>query len=250
MGSPQVPKYQAIFTVLRQQILDGTFPAGSKLPPQQDLADSFGVTLMTLRQAMSGLESEGLVWAARGKGTFVADRPVDISLGGNLSSFVQQMQAAGLDMTSELLATSPVRAGAHEAASAALGSEGDLLCLTRRRLVSGDPISLQRSYLSADLGVVDAEGSFPGDSLYGAIEDMTGWVVAEALESITAVSLAARDAKILETKRSHPALLSIRTSVNQFGRPFLYDEALLVGGRCTITANRTSERLSLTYGLD
>ncbi len=97
-----VPKYQAIYSVLRQQILDGDYAAGSKLPPQQELADSFGVTLMTLRQAIAALESDGLVWAARGKGTFVSDRPVDISL-GNLSSFAEQMRAAGVPLETEVL---------------------------------------------------------------------------------------------------------------------------------------------------
>ena len=52
MSSPQVPKYQAIYSLLRQRILDGEFAPGSQLPPQAELAASFKVTLMTLRQAI------------------------------------------------------------------------------------------------------------------------------------------------------------------------------------------------------
>ncbi len=242
--SPQVPKYQAIHAVLRQRILDGDLAPGEQLPPQQGLADSFGVTLMTLRQAVAALEAEGLVWAARGKGTFVADRPIDISL-GNLSSFAQQMRAAGVEVETEMLGSSSVDGAVH-AGGAALGIDGALLCVTRRRSVDGEVIALQRSYLDASLGV---DVATIGASLYGAIERVAGWTIERAEESITAVALSASDAELLATEPSHPALFSARTSFNQFDQPFLYDEALLVGGRSAIAADRTSDRLSLQYGL-
>ncbi len=248
MSSPQVPKYQAIYAVLRQQILDGEFAAGSRLPPQQELADGFGVTLMTLRQAVSALESDGLVWAARGKGTFVADQPIDISV-GNLSSFAQQMRSAGVDMSTDNLSIAAVAAAEMPAAAAALETESELCCLTRRRRSGTTPISLQRSYLTKEVGLLDPEADPVGDSLYDAIEALTGWVVAQARESITAVSLSPEDAELLQTEPDHPAILSIRTSINQFDRAFLYDEAVLVGGRCSIVADRSSDRLSLHYGL-
>ncbi len=243
--SPQVPKYQAIHAVLRQRILDGDYEAGSQLPAQQGLADSFGVTLMTLRQAMAALEAEGLVWAARGKGTFVADRPVDISL-GNLSSFAQQMRAAGVEVVTEILESTVVVGGKHPAGPA-IGVSGDLLCVTRRRSVDGEVIALQRSYLDASIGV---EAGGVGSSLYGAIEAAAGWTIERAEESITAVGLSAADARLVAADRGHPALSSVRVSFNQFDQPFLYDDALLVGGRSSIRADRTSERLSLQFGID
>lgn len=260
--APQVPKYQAIYSSLRQRILDGDLPAGAQLPAQQELADSFGVTLMTLRQAVAALEADGLVRAERGRGTFVADRPVDIGL-ANLSSFAQQMQSAGVEMQTEVLGVDTVATTDHPAAARALGrtsdadgvhSEsptvaGDLTLLTRRRSVGGLPLSLQRSYLDPAIGLgIDGAG-LVDDSLYDTIEAATGWQVAEARESMTAVVLGPEDAALLAAEAGQPALLSIRTSINQFGVPFLFDEALLVGGRCVVTADRSADRLSLSYGL-
>ncbi len=238
-----VPKYQAIYSVLRQQILDGDYAAGSKLPPQQELADFFGVTLMTLRQAISALESDGLVWAARGKGTFVSDRPVDISL-GNLSSFGQQMRAAGVPLETEVLA---IGVGAEPRAAQALGIDGDLRVIVRRRTVSGVRFGLQRSFLDPSIQIQESTLLGSEGSLYGAIESSTGWSVVRAKESIMAVALESSDARLLDCADGQPALLSIRTSINQFGQPFLYDEALLVGGRSVIEADRTTERLLLSF---
>lgn len=247
MSSPQLPKYQAIYASLRQQILDGDLEPGERLPPQQDLADSFGVTLMTLRQAIASLEGDGLVRAERGNGTFVAERPVDIRL-GNLSSFAQQMRSAGVDVSTEVLDIGLV-SGVDNAAAATALSADELACVTRRRSVAGTPLSLQRSTM--ERGIVDLSPSteFVGDSLYDTIEAATGWVVTEARESITAVSVSQSDAALLDVDALDPALLSIRTSINQFGRPFLYDEALLVPGRAFLTADRTTDRLSLNFGI-
>ena len=246
MSSPHVPKYHAIYVVLRQRILDGELEPGARLRPQQELADEFGVTLMTLRQAVAALEQEGLIWAARGKGTFVADRPIDIRV-GNLSSFAEQMRSAGIEMTTDVLGFEIVDAADAPSAALALEAEDELCCITRRRRTGGMPIGLQRSFMERGVGPVEPINELVGDSLYDSIRARTGWTVSAAQESVTAIGLTSEDAEILETATGHPALLSIRASINQFGRPFLYDEAILVGGRCSLVANRTSERLSLQY---
>ncbi len=246
-GRP-VPKYQAIEAELRRRIDAGDYEPGSRLPAQDELAAQFGVTLMTLRQAIASLEASGLVRAARGKGTFVADRPVDIRY-DNLSSFVAQMRAAGVDLTTEILGVDTGPAARWPAAAAALGLTGDLACLSRRRLVDGLPLSLQRSFLDRSAIPVESLADLGNASLYDLLADAAGWEVAEARETITAVGLSTIEADALEAEAGHAAIRSTRTSLDQLGRPFLYDEALLVGGRCTITADRTSDRLSLRYGL-
>lgn len=248
VATPQVPKYQAIHATLRRRILDGELVAGERLPAQQDLADSFGVTLMTLRQAMAALEADGLVRAERGRGTFVADRPIDIRV-GNLSSFAQQMRSVGVEVLTEVLDSKTIDADDHAEAAAALECPGQLCAITRRRSVGGQPFSLQRSYLKLEIAPADPLNDLVEDSLYDTIEKTTGSLVAEARETITAVALEGADAVSLAVEPSHPALLSIRTSLDQFGRPFLYDEALLVAGRCVLSADRSERSLSLNYGI-
>lgn len=246
MVRPQVPKYQAIHTVLRSRILGGEYPAGSRLPAQHDLAEEFSVTIMTLRQAIAALVDEGLVRAERGRGTFVAERPVDISL-GNLSSFAAQMRGAGVDLVTEVLSVDRIAAADDPAASEALGVTGELTRIVRRRGVEGVPVSLQRSVLSADLLDIRRPADLT-TSLYDAIEAATGRAITSARETITAVALVDEDAALLDSRPGAPALLSVRTSLDQFGRAFLHDEAVLVGERTVIQADRSSDRLSLGFG--
>jgi DNA-binding FadR family transcriptional regulator len=60
---------------LHEQIANGTYPGGSRLPHQRDLAASFGVSTAVAREALALLAAGGLVRTRSGQGTFVADQP-------------------------------------------------------------------------------------------------------------------------------------------------------------------------------
>jgi len=68
------PLYIDIYDQLFTQIKNGFYPAGSKLPTENELAAIFGVSRMTLRQALSLLQDDGLIKSVHGKGSFVTKR--------------------------------------------------------------------------------------------------------------------------------------------------------------------------------
>ena len=62
--------YERIASVLREQILDGTLSPGARLPTQEKLSETFGVSRIVARQALDILEAEGLIDRVQGGGTF------------------------------------------------------------------------------------------------------------------------------------------------------------------------------------
>ncbi len=70
-----VPYYYQIASILRRKIEEGEFSPGSKLPNEHELAESFGVSRVPVRRALSLLEKENLLTRQRGRGTFVAENP-------------------------------------------------------------------------------------------------------------------------------------------------------------------------------
>ena len=64
-------KYQRVQQTLEHDLRGGKYPAGHRLPPERELAEQFNVSLLTLRQSLSGLEKEGLITRQHGRGTFV-----------------------------------------------------------------------------------------------------------------------------------------------------------------------------------
>lgn len=66
--------YEAIAHELLVLIRGGHLASGGRLPSERQLAARFGVSRPTVREALSALESRGLVVTRMGSGTFVADR--------------------------------------------------------------------------------------------------------------------------------------------------------------------------------
>lgn len=74
-GRKRVPLWHRIEGVLRHKIAIGEYQPGAALPSEPELAASFGVSRMTVREAVRGLTSQGLVRQIQGKGTFVLRGP-------------------------------------------------------------------------------------------------------------------------------------------------------------------------------
>lgn len=77
--------YVQVYEKLYQMITDGTFPVGSRLPSEPKLAQSLGVSRMTLRQALGLLHDDGLIKKIQGSGTFVTGKRQPPE--GNLEQF-------------------------------------------------------------------------------------------------------------------------------------------------------------------
>jgi GntR family transcriptional repressor for pyruvate dehydrogenase complex len=58
---------------IKTHILDNQLKGGDRLPSESDLARSFGISRNVVRQAISSLETLGIVRVARGRGIYVAD---------------------------------------------------------------------------------------------------------------------------------------------------------------------------------
>jgi GntR family transcriptional regulator/MocR family aminotransferase len=69
---PDQNRQQAVFDRLRQGILSGTLPAGTRLPPTRVMAEEIGVARQTVVLAYERLAAEGYVRARTGSGTYVA----------------------------------------------------------------------------------------------------------------------------------------------------------------------------------
>ena len=96
-----LPLYAQLAAVLRQRIIRGEWKEGDRLPSHGELTREFTVARVTVRQAISILERDGVVKSRRGRGTFVAAQPGSrrrLPMHATLMSMLTMMQAIPPDM--------------------------------------------------------------------------------------------------------------------------------------------------------
>ncbi len=69
------PRYAQLQAILKQRILSGGLKPGERIPGERQLAEDFGLALMTVRQAVGLLVQEGFLERRHGRGTYVLGRP-------------------------------------------------------------------------------------------------------------------------------------------------------------------------------
>ncbi len=87
LGRAAGPLYRQLADLLRKPIEDGNFSVGSELPKEARIAEHFGVSLITVRQALRELEAEGLIKKRSAKPAVVAARNPSVNLSWNFKNF-------------------------------------------------------------------------------------------------------------------------------------------------------------------
>ena len=67
--------YRQLSTILRDEINNGKYKAGERLPSMDDLAASYNVNKVTVRRAMAELRAAGLIYSIPAQGTYVSEQP-------------------------------------------------------------------------------------------------------------------------------------------------------------------------------
>ncbi|GFN06607.1 hypothetical protein GCM10010298_54440 [Streptomyces microflavus] len=82
------PPYAQVADILRREILDGTYPPGSQLPPAREVQERFKVANSTAQNAYRSLKQAGLVYAVKGRGVFVRQEPEPGKYHGPITNYL------------------------------------------------------------------------------------------------------------------------------------------------------------------
>jgi GntR family transcriptional regulator len=230
----RVPRYHRIAESLRERIRGGEWTAGAPLPNQRRLARDFGVTLMTLRQALELLERDHLITRRHGLGTFVAAPSIDYEI-NKLRRFAGDLSAQGESVSTRVLDARPAVADRRVSAALGVATRARVVVVERLRLVDDHPMSLQRSFLPARIGEEVLTSDLAETPLSQVLEFKLGIVIVRAREAVSAIRLGPREAGELGCPSGAPAFESERVSFDAAGQPVVFDRVFIPGDRFRIT---------------
>ena len=146
-----IPSYYEILKYFQEQIRNGHFKPGDRLPTETKLMDSFGVSRITARKAMERLEFSKLITRKPGKGTFISEYAKTkrtLTLSGYINSIIEEAKLYDIMILDKLIAP------ANEKSIKFFGlSPGDFVCRIRRvRSKKRVPFSYVVNYLPLEIG--------------------------------------------------------------------------------------------------
>ncbi len=140
------PLYRFIEEDLLRQITEGELEAGQAIPPERELCKCYGVSRITVRQAVRELETRGYVQRKQGKGTFVSRSRIQREIGW-LVSFSEEMKLQGRVPGSRLLNLQHKPADKLIAAQLHVEEGEPVWTVERLRLADGELVAISTSYL-------------------------------------------------------------------------------------------------------
>ncbi|HZS46430.1 MAG TPA: GntR family transcriptional regulator [Blastocatellia bacterium] len=228
-----IPLYYQLRTILIDQIKGGTFKAHDRLPAEDEIAASFGVSKATVRQAMNELVSSGLVRREQGRGTFVAEPKIELGP-RELTSFTQEMSGYGLQPSSRVLRQQMVKAENDVAEKLRLSEGTEVLELKRLRMAQGEPMGIQTAFVALRFAPDLLNENFETVSLYEILKSKYGVIASRAKELHYAVLLSPQEAKQLKVPEGSPGLAGERVTFVPSGEPFELVYSVMRGDRYRI----------------
>jgi GntR family transcriptional regulator len=216
-----VPFYFQLSELLEQEIVSGRWRPGLRLPSEPAIAEHFGLSRTTIRQALGRLEQEGLIQRRKGQGTFVAEsQPRTWLLQSSAGFFQEEVERMGRLVTSVVLRTT-VRGALPGWAAAALGLAGaEGATLERVRSIDGLVAMYNVNHVPPGVAELVLPLDDPNESLYARIEARAGIEAAGGRRVLEAVCAEERLAELLEVPVGSPLIFIESTTWDRNLRPF------------------------------
>jgi GntR family transcriptional regulator len=237
-----IPLYHQAKLALRNAIEAGEWESGAQLPNEDKLAESFGVSKVTVRQALQELASLGYVRREQGRGTFVS-RPKFDHGPRELTSFSEEMQRHDLKASSRVIEAVLTEAGDRVGETLQIAAAEPVFLLKRLRLADAEPMGIQTAYIPAVQvpGILDED--FGNASLYEVLRTRYGLAPARARETYSAVPVEPESAELLEIAPGTPVLAVERVTYLPGGKPLEFVESIMRSDRYSITLELVANRV-------
>ena len=225
----QNPLYQQLMRRQKNDVVAGVYPAGGRIPSEQVLCDTYGVSRVTVRKAMLDLVQEGLLVRRQGKGTFVADARLQRDL-QHVTSFSDACAVTGRSASTRVIELKREMARPEDVERLHVAETAEVIELCRLRLCDDEPVMLEYNRFPASYAFLERE------ALTGSLYDLLrshGLIPSRAIHDISLGHATPAVSRQLATASGEALLLLDETVFDQQDQPLHTSRQWIRGDRFT-----------------
>jgi len=228
-----IPLYHQLKCTLIEAIDSGQWQSDQQLPNETKLAENFGVSKITVRQALQELADLGYVRREQGRGTFVSKPKLDHGP-RELASFTEEMRRHRRVASSRVIESFETEANDRVAEALRLRLNEPVFTLKRLRMADGEPLGIQTAYIPLALAPDLAGDDLGNVSLYEHLRTKYGLQPSRARETYFSVPAEPAAAELLGIPSGAPVFAVERVTFLPRGKPFEFVESIMRGDRYSI----------------
>ncbi len=232
-------KSHRVYLGLRDEIISGAYPPGSKLPGELRLVERYGVSRVTVRRALAALEEAGMIRRTPGVGTVVLDQALSTTrITADASNLLPNIIRMGKDSQIRLLAFNyvPVAEPVRELLGLPPGAR--VQRSVRLRLIDGKPFSHLTTHVPAAIAQSYSEEDLESTPLYALLE-RSGVRLDSATQTVSATLATHETAQALEVAEGAPLISLNRVVYDVNGNGIEHLAALYRPDRYRLQINLT-----------
>ena len=223
------PLYFQLYELIKSKIESEIYNYGDIVQSEKELMDQFGISRITVRQAISNLTHDGYLEGKRGIGTIVKYIKIDENI-DSVISFSDEMKHHGIIMKTSYCKVKKIKA--NNSISTYLGCKLNETCIKieRVRCANNDPIVYSVTYVNKDWDL-DLNEKYYTDSFYKYLSDEKGITVVKARDTLEAGLANEEIADFLNIEKDRPVFIRTRKSYTKDNKLIEYTKSHYPGDK-------------------
>lgn len=202
----KVPLYLQMMNKLIKEIDAKVYKEHDKLPSEREFCELYGLSRITVRQALQELTLEGYIYKEHGKGTFVAPKSYNQNL-VKLYSFTEEMKKLGKTPSTKVISFHKITADERLATKMKIAPFTDVFQVVRLRIADDEVLLYETSYVPQAVFPHLTRADLAEKPMYDVFHDDYQIGVTRAIERFSATNVRSEEAKYLKVTPSQPAML-------------------------------------------
>lgn len=228
------PLHAQMEELIKEKLENGEWVPGALIASENELSREYGISRMTVRNVITKLVQEGLLFRIPGKGTYAAENKI-AAKSLSYAGIREQLEQMGYEVTTSLLGITSEQQSPSMCKRFGVDEKAYFYVIKRIRFIKGVPLSLHTSYVPMDLCPELDKLDLVGEQLCKVLNREYGLVCTRTQETLESVAARKDEAELLQIDEGHPLLMLHDTILGENGKPYEYACVVFRGDKIRIS---------------